>query len=190
MIRTLLLILLAALAAPAAAQTFPKFTGFVVDSANILPPEVESDLTAKLDALQRDTKRQLIVATVPDTQGYPLQDYGYRLGRAWSVGLKDADNGAILFVAPGNPAGQRGPRLEVGYGLEPILTDALSFMIIEGAARIEIAGGATLDLEAGGVASLPAGTATTWHITAPFREFWVMSGPSMEPEGSRAREED
>ena len=59
-----------------------------------------------------------------------------------------------------------------------------TFMIIEGAARIEIAGGATLDLEAGGVASLPAGTATTWHITAPFREFWVMSGPSIEPEGS------
>jgi uncharacterized protein len=127
-----LLLLLAALPAPAGAQTFPRFTGFVVDAANVLPPEVESDLTAKLDALQRDTKRQLIVATIPDTQGRPLEDYGYRLGRAWGVGLKEADNGAILFVVPGNPAGQRGPRLEVGYGLEPILTDALSFMIING----------------------------------------------------------
>jgi uncharacterized cupin superfamily protein len=55
-----------------------------------------------------------------------------------------------------------------------------TFMIIEGAARIEIAGGATLELEAGGVASVPAGTETTWHITAPFREFWVLSGPSLE----------
>jgi ethanolamine utilization protein EutQ (cupin superfamily) len=59
-----------------------------------------------------------------------------------------------------------------------------TFMILEGAARIVIAGGATLDLQAGGVASLPAGTSTTWHITAPFREFWVLSGPSIEPEGS------
>jgi ethanolamine utilization protein EutQ (cupin superfamily) len=57
-----------------------------------------------------------------------------------------------------------------------------TFMVLEGAARIEIAGRAPLNLEAGGVASLPAGTETTWHITAPFREFWVLSGPSIEPE--------
>ena len=101
------------------AQTFPKFTGFVVDAANVLPPAVEADLNAKLDALQRDTHRQLVVATIPDLQGYPLEDYGYRLGRAWGVGLQNADNGAILFIAPNNPVGQRGPRLEVGSGLEP-----------------------------------------------------------------------
>lgn len=118
-------------AAPATAQTFPKFTGFVVDAANSLSPETEAALTAKLSALQRDTKRQLIVATIPNTQGYPIEDYGYRLGRAWGVGLKDVDNGAILLVAPGNPAGQRGPRLEVGRGLEPILTDAFSESVAE-----------------------------------------------------------
>ena len=56
-----------------------------------------------------------------------------------------------------------------------------TFMIIEGAARIEIAGGVTLYLEAGGVATVPAGTETTWHIAAPFREFWVLSGPNIEP---------
>jgi len=52
--------------------------------------------------------------------------------------------------------------------------------VLEGAVRIEIAGGAVLDLQAGGVASLPAGMETTWHITAPFREFWILSGPSVE----------
>ena len=122
--------LFCALALPAAAQTFPKFTGLVVDDANVLPPRVEQDLTAKLEALQRDTKRQLVVATIADMQGYPLDEYGYRLGRAWGVGLKDVDNGAILFVAPNNPAGQRGPRIEVGRGLEPILTDAFSSVTI------------------------------------------------------------
>ncbi len=114
---------------PAWAQTFPKFTGQVVDAADVLPPAIEADLTAKLEALQKDTGRQLVVATVPDTQGYPLEDYGYKLGRAWGVGLKDVDNGAILFIAPGNPAGQRGPRLEVGYGLEPVLTDAFAHQV-------------------------------------------------------------
>ena len=117
-------------ATPAWAQTFPKFTGFVVDAANVLPPEAEARLTAQLDALQRDTKRQLVVATIPDLQGYPIEDYGYRLGRAWGVGLKDVNNGAILFIAPNEPAGHRGPRIEVGYGLEPVLTDAFSSVVI------------------------------------------------------------
>jgi uncharacterized protein len=129
-IRFLLLAFLAALASPAAAQTFPKFTGFVVDDANVLTPQAEQELTAMLDALQRDTKRQLVVATIADLQGYPLEDYGYRLGRAWGVGLKDVNNGAILFIAPNNPPGQRGPRVEVGYGLEPILPDALAYQVI------------------------------------------------------------
>jgi uncharacterized protein len=115
---------------PAQAQSFPQFTGLVVDAANVLPPQTEADLTAKLQALQRDTKRQLVVATIPNTGDYPLEDYGYRLGRAWGAGLKGVNNGAILFVAPGNPKGQRGPRLEVGYGLEPILTDAFASLVI------------------------------------------------------------
>ncbi len=51
-----------------------------------------------------------------------------------------------------------------------------TFMVLEGSARIEIAGGTTLDVGPGGVGSIPAGTETTWHITAPFREFWVLSG--------------
>lgn len=128
--RALLALLLIAAAGTAQAQTFPKFTGLVVDDANVLSPAVEADLATKLEALQEDTNRQLVVATIADVQGYPLEEYGYRLGRAWGVGLKDVNNGAILFLAPNNPAGQRGPRIEVGTGLEPILTDALSGIII------------------------------------------------------------
>jgi uncharacterized cupin superfamily protein len=56
-----------------------------------------------------------------------------------------------------------------------------SFVILEGAARIEIAGGAALEFGAGEAGSVPAGTETTWHITAPFREFWVLSGSGIEP---------
>lgn len=128
--RCWLLLVAALVATGATAQTFPKFTGLVVDAANVLPEQTRADLTAKLEALQRDTHRQLVVATIPDLQGYPLEDYGYRLLRTWGVGLKDVNNGAILFIAPNEPAGHRGPRVEVGYGLEPVLTDALSSVII------------------------------------------------------------
>ncbi|MBN8808830.1 MAG: TPM domain-containing protein [Sphingomonas sp.] len=126
----LLALLLFAAASPAGAQTFPPFTGLVVDAANVLPADVKASLTAKLEVLQKDTKRQLVVATIPDLQGYPIEQYGYKLGRAWGVGLKNANNGIILFIAPNEPKGHRGPRIEVGTGLEPIVTDALSSQII------------------------------------------------------------
>ncbi|KQM47162.1 methanol dehydrogenase [Sphingomonas sp. Leaf208] len=110
----------------ATAQTFPKFTGFVVDTANVIPPDQEAALTKRLDDLQKTTGNQLVVATVPDLEGYPIEDYGNRLIRSWGVGLKDANNGAILLVAPND----RKVRIEVGYGLEPVLTDAFSSVVI------------------------------------------------------------
>ena len=128
--RLLLALLLAlAMAAPAAAQTFPALTGQVVDEAGILPPEVESQLTAKLAALEQQSQRQLVVVTVPSLQGYEISDYGYRLGRQWGIGSKESNDGAMLLVAPN----ERKVRIEVGYGLEPVLTDGMSFLIINNA---------------------------------------------------------
>ncbi|WP_254602792.1 TPM domain-containing protein, partial [Sphingomonas bacterium] len=94
----------------------------MVDDAHVLPPAAAADLTAKLEALQKDTHRQLVVATVKDLQGRDIADYGYRLGRSWGVGLRDVDNGAVLIVAPT----EHQVRIEVGRGLEPVLTDAWS----------------------------------------------------------------
>jgi len=113
--------------ATARAQSFPAFSGLVTDAANVLPADRKAALEAKLEALQQQTGHQLVVATIPDLQGYDIADYGYRLGRTWGVGLKGADNGAILIVAPK----ERKVRIEVGYGLEPVLTDALSSVIIQ-----------------------------------------------------------
>lgn len=114
-------------AAPAFAQEFPPLTGRVVDNAELLSPADEAALAQKLAALEQASTRQLVVATVPDLQGYPIEDYGYRLGREWGIGQSEANNGTILLVAPN----ERKVRIEVGYGLEPILTDALSSVIIQ-----------------------------------------------------------
>ncbi len=126
-LRWLLTILLAwMLVAPASAQTFPALTGRVVDAANIIPDAEEAALDAKLKALEDTTDRQLVVATIPSLEGYPIDDYGYRLGRAWGIGQEATNNGALLIVAPND----RKVRVEVGYGLEPILTDAWSSVVI------------------------------------------------------------
>jgi uncharacterized protein len=125
--RLLLLSLALLVAAPAGAQDFPKLSGRVVDAANIIPDAEEAALTQKLQAVQQASSRQLVVATVPDLQGHPIEDYGYQLGRHWGIGQKGANNGIILLVAPQ----ERRVRIEVGYGLEPIMTDALSHRIIQ-----------------------------------------------------------
>ena len=124
-----LLLMLALLLVPhlAAAQTFPPLSGRVVDAANLLDPAQKQQLEALSVDVQKVAQRQFVVATIPDLQGYPIEDYGYKLGRAWGIGQKDANNGIILIVAPND----RKVRIEVGYGLEPIMTDALSQSIID-----------------------------------------------------------
>ncbi|MBX7249140.1 MAG: TPM domain-containing protein [Caulobacteraceae bacterium] len=122
------LFLAAAVSGPAFADpTFPPLTGRVVDEADILPPADEAALTAKLEALEARTTDQVVVATVPSLQGYAIEEFGYKLGRHWQIGQKGANNGIVLLVAPND----RKVRIEVGYGLEGVMTDAYSTRIIQ-----------------------------------------------------------
>jgi uncharacterized protein len=110
-----------------AAPSFPPLTGRVVDQAHVLPPQVQADLTAKLKALEQKNGDQLVVVTLPSLQGLEIEDYGYQLGRAWGIGHKGKNNGVLFIVAPS----AHKVRIEVGYGLEPVLTDALSSVILQ-----------------------------------------------------------
>ncbi|MEN3747283.1 TPM domain-containing protein [Sphingomonas sp. HF-S3] len=111
----------------ASAQTFPELTGRVVDAANLLDSAQEQQLTQLSEGIEQASGRQFVVATIPDLQGYAIDDYGYRLGQHWKLGQKDADNGIILLVAPN----EREVRIEVGKGLEPIMTDGFVGLIID-----------------------------------------------------------
>ena len=115
-------------AAPVLAEpNFPELTGRVVDNADLLPADVEADLTAKLEALEQQSTDQLLVVTLPSLDGNAIEDYGYQLGRHWGIGQKDKNNGVLLIIAPN----ERKVRIEVGYGLEGVLPDAVSKLIIE-----------------------------------------------------------
>lgn len=126
MIRILLVTIAFLFAAPALAQAYPPLTGRVVDAADLLNPAQEAELTQKLAALEVSTTRQLVVATVPSLEGHDIQEYGVGLGRAWHIGQQGANNGVILLVAPT----ERKVGIQVGYGMEGVLTDALSGQII------------------------------------------------------------
>ena len=110
-----------------AAPKFPALTGRVVDDANILTPQTKADLDQKLAALEQNTSRQLVVVTIPSLGGYEISDYGYQLGRAWGIGQAKLNNGILFIIAPT----EHKTRVEVGYGLEPIVTDAFSSVVIQ-----------------------------------------------------------
>ena len=112
--------------ATAQALTFPALSGRVVDEGQMLTPATREQLTQSLQAHEKATGEQVVVVTVPDLQGMPIEDYGYQLGRAWGIGQKDKNNGALLIVARDD----RKLRIEVGYGLEDRLTDAQASVII------------------------------------------------------------
>lgn len=111
------------------AYAFPPLTGRVVDQANIIPPAVADSITAKLSALEAKSGIQLVVATVKSLGGDEIEPYANALFRAWGLGEKQKNNGVLLLVAPN----ERRVRIEVGYGLEGTLTDALSKIIITNA---------------------------------------------------------
>lgn len=122
---TMLLAMLFAM--PATGQTFPAATGqWVIDQADILPPADEAALNAKLGSFEKANGHQLIVVIVNSLEGYDVADYGYRAGRHYNPGTKEKDDGALLLIAPND----RRLHIAVGYGLEPILTDAYSSLII------------------------------------------------------------
>ncbi|WP_027330416.1 TPM domain-containing protein [Marinimicrobium agarilyticum] len=121
-----LLLLLPAIAWAQSTPEFPELTGRVVDRAEMLAPEVETRLTQMLQAHEQASTEQVVVVTLPDLQGFPIEEYGYQLGRHWGIGQKGKDNGALLIVAKD----ERDIRIEVGYGLEGRLTDAQSSVII------------------------------------------------------------
>lgn len=118
---------LSLLAVPAAAQNFPKRTTEpVVDQADIIPADKEAELNQQLEKLNKDSGHQFVVATVNSLEGHDIADYGYKLGRAWGIGSKDNNDGVVFLIAPN----ERRMNISVGYGLEPVLTDALSGRII------------------------------------------------------------
>ena len=123
----LVLVFLSSVSTAFAAPDFPALTGRVVDEAGILTPAFKTEISAQLAAHEQASSNQVVVVTLKSLRGYDISDYGVQLGRHWGIGQKGKNNGALLIIAPT----ERKLRIEVGYGFEGVLTDALSRDIIE-----------------------------------------------------------
>jgi uncharacterized membrane protein YgcG len=106
---------------------FPELTGRVVDDARLLREGDELELTASLKALEDKNTDQVVVVTVPSLQDHSIEEYGLRLGNYWGIGTREKNNGVLLVVAPN----ERKVRIEVGRGLETVLTDKIAKSIVD-----------------------------------------------------------
>jgi uncharacterized protein len=111
------------------ALDFPALSGRVVDQANVMSAQSRSAVEAKSKDLEDKSGIQLVVATVRSLQGSDIETYANQLFRFWKLGEAKKNNGVLLLVAPA----EHKVRIEVGYGLEGTLTDALSSVIIQSA---------------------------------------------------------
>ena len=110
------------------ALDFPPLSGRVVDEADVISPGVRTSIEQKSKELEEKSGIQLVVATVKSLQGNDIETFANQLFRAWKLGEAKKNNGVLLLVAPT----EHKVRIEVGYGLEGTLTDALSQVIIAG----------------------------------------------------------
>lgn len=149
---------------------FPALTGRVVDQANVIPAPSRSAIEAKLDELEQKSGIQLVVATVNSLQGNDIETFANQLFRYWKLGEAKRNNGVLLLVAPKD----RKVRIEVGYGLEGTLTDALSNVIITGAIvprfkANDYAGGIERGVD--GIISVLTTDAAEWQPRATIRTY-------------------
>ncbi len=131
MLRALLASLaLAGVLAPAAAQDLqpvPEFSARVIDQTGTLTAGEQAELEQKLLAFEQRKGSQVALLMVPTTQPETIEQYGIRVAEAWRPGRADVDDGVILLVA----LQDRTVRIEVGYGLEGVLPDAIARRIID-----------------------------------------------------------
>ncbi len=104
----------------------PPPSGYVNDFAHVLDVASRDDLEALLRATEQKTLAEVSVVTVTSLNGMSVEEYADRLFQQWGIGKKQEDNGILVLVAPS----EREMRIEVGYGLEPILPDGLAGEII------------------------------------------------------------
>jgi uncharacterized protein len=174
------------------AADFPKHTGYVNDFSNVLSPEVRTYLEELLRTTEAETTAEIALAVVPSLDGMTVEEYANRLFQEWGIGKEKVDNGVLVVVAPN----EREMRIEVGYGLEPVLPDGLAGEIIrtdflphfrdnnyaagihEGLTRIAevVKRNHVLTAEERQALEESGGDAAPWFVTIPFLGLFIVIG--------------
>ena len=131
--RILLVITFVAVAVSAFADIFdrPAEVNLVVDNAEAFSRKHAEALRAKLDSFERATTVQIQIYTTKDLWGYDIVDFAQRLGEGWGVGQEGANNGIVIVYKPKTLTEDGEVTIQTGYGIEPLIPDAVCKQIIE-----------------------------------------------------------
>jgi uncharacterized protein len=172
--------MLVAVGTVALALDVPKLGDRVNDYAGLLSDDAELRIGERLEALERDTGAQVVVLTIESLEGEVIEEYSLRVAETWALGRKSEDDGALLLIA----ASDRKMRIEVGYGLEPTLTDVMSKRILDQILRPrfragDFDGGVERAIEAidgliRGTSTLPPPTSDALDSEMPPRFFGIL----------------
>ena len=179
--RAWLLVIFAWLGATTAlALDVPELSGRVNDRAALLSPAAQARIAEKLGHLEDDTGAQVVVLTIDSLGGEGLEEYSLRVAETWALGRADQDDGALLLIVKND----RKMRIEVGYGLEPTLSDIMTKRILDQILRPRFRAG---DFDGGvigavdaidglvrGTSTLPPPTASTMPNDMPPRFFGLL----------------
>lgn len=105
---------------------YPQPEGYVSDFAHVIDAASKSQIEAYAAAVQQATGAQMALVTIPSLEDEPIEDVTNTIFRAWGVGEKGKNDGIMLLLS----IGDRHSRLEIGYGLEPILPDGLAGQVL------------------------------------------------------------
>ncbi|MCL5985506.1 MAG: TPM domain-containing protein [Actinobacteria bacterium] len=105
-----------------AEPVYPELTDYVNDYASMFDETNKQNMRTVLEELEKDTSAQIFIATVENLQGVTVEEYAVKLFEKWGIGQAEKDNGVLILIAKQ----ERSIRIEVGYGLEPVVTDAIA----------------------------------------------------------------
>lgn len=108
------------------AAGFPRPAGYVNDFAGLFSPDFREELEKELSDFEKETTAEIAVVTIESLDDYSVEEYAVRLFEEWKIGKKEKDNGILLLIAKQ----ERKIRIEIGYGLEPVITDGRAGRII------------------------------------------------------------
>lgn len=150
-------------------------TRWVTDTAGFLSPQVVAELDSQLESFEQETGHQVLVYVGTTSGGYPIEEWAVKAFEAWKVGRKGLDDGLVLFIM----ADDHKIKIEVGYGLESVVTDAKASQVINDILAPGIRNGDNDGAVKAAMASLLATISGKPFVPTPGIE-----GPREEPPGS------
>lgn len=164
---------------PVFAQQVGNPSRYVNDFASVIDPAAKDQLEAALSQFEQETSVEIAVVTIPNFEGTTIEDYAVQIFEEWGIGKKDIDNGLLLLIA----RDERRVRLEVGYGMEPYITDGKAGRILDDNVVTPLRAGNYTQAAVGGAQAMMQAVRDSDYVPGSVRDLSGVSAGGFEGSG-------